>query len=1699
MSANAERAVYPAVMDHKLRRIRRRQSVLAVLRGAFLATAALLAAMLAAMSIDGRLTLFDARARLLLTGAALAFALVTLAVSAGRPLRKTLRLRRAAGQADEEVPQLEERWTTVSHFAEQGEPPQTPLGSAMLRQVASEAVALGRLVEPARVARTGRLRRSLLLAAACMAALAGFLLMNRQQNLVLLQRFWAPWADISATRVESVTGDAAIPRGDAVELVVNVSGLRRSSATLFVDTGHEAPEQIELTPEAERPERLVYRLAALEESFRYRVQAGDGRTPWHAVTAIDRPSLAEVRFTLTAPDYVDRPQYEKPYLPDRARALAGSRLSLQLRPEAELASLELLITRGADPNATPEPFPLAPDADGWYRFETMLAEDITLSPVLFSPHGLNNTDRPSCHIRVIADRPPVARVTSPTEEQAVGAQDVVEVKFEAHDDHGIAKAELVVYGEPLADGEQPPVLSVKDIPLGEQELSRHVQAATQLDLSRFDLMEGEKISFAVRVSDNRTGHVDAQAAARRERNKNASGEATERHNEVEAFEPGAPAVDDAKKVAMDSQGAAAGGGKREGEGKTNENAASVTDSSRPHRDNKAEIANRGPGGKPRGNAVAATQKKQAERGAVAVRDKSAGSDDASKPAAAPEPGKPADANAEPTADAPRGALATAADESVDSKEKVTGLQRAASNKAKEDAIAAASPDAAAAGETSVPRAAAANDETDAGKTKPEQLMAGQPGNRASDVAAVADRKPESKDEPAAQRKVGTADAETDARQTADADALAGGSGKQADDKQAQDSKTQDSKTPATGEPRLAASSALTASTGEQAAEKDAGDKAPPVDEGDPQEPKSGDVAQNTNAAAVAAGDNSSPSEPGAAPLRPFMQDEAAGQNAESNRLRLKITARLASAGEQDEHPEESPLELRERIVRIDRLLRESQAALEKLVEQAAAAAIADPQIKALGGADKRLVEAERMIAELREQSKDTPLAFAGLQMVEIDAAHISPARDRLFAVVRQPDAEPEANLLEALHRVSRARELLDELLARYDRVVQERKLADSLEEVAEMYEVYVSGAHRLLRAQTKPSGNPLQRKMAILELDQEYLDRLREVIEMRRDLMSEFGRLLGDDPRLRSKYLDVIKRRRTSLRDQFGRLYERQTAAAAELAAWRQVDETQREDVWAMAAELRLQDVSTLVKDASQLQEHVTAQLPLGLDPAAGAAAAALDQARQIAVHGRAAAVKSRRLMRNPFDDRLDLTEDMEAMGLGLSELGAALERLAAEHDDEETADFTAQRLAETRTLGQRLSGWTETAANLHQQRYAALIQVDQQRLAADTDDLRTALQNADDEFNGQFRGEVPPEVQAVARELDEAIEAITFNQTAAAYSLSSEDLGAAEVQQSLALEAFKRAEALFDQMRKAVIDALDQTDPDNPTVADLEDPTLDKFLEQLEREPNLGALLGIPDRPRNLKVLSDWMLWNSQGGSLGAMGESARRARRRAEMQAKAPPKPGSGDRKDDEEEEAEPTQAMLAEKIEQLRRQAADPEMDKTQAEKLRQAAERLEELRQMVAAREGDDDRTEEEWRQLAQAEQTEEMLQQQIEELRRRAADPELDQEQAAKLRQQSERLEAERQRRAAAGDDGGAARKKREERARAEQLRAMIEALAADKTLPDVQWNRVLSSLDDGLWQVRRRTPPEQYRKAIEQYQERIRRLRGLETSDAASP
>jgi hypothetical protein len=63
------------------------------------------------------------------------------------------------------------------------------------------------------------------------------------------------------------------------------------------------------------------------------------------------------------------------------------------------------------------------------------------------------------------------------------------------------------------------------------------------------------------------------------------------------------------------------------------------------------------------------------------------------------------------------------------------------------------------------------------------------------------------------------------------------------------------------------------------------------------------------------------------------------------------------------------------------------------------------------------------------------------------------------------------------------------------------------------------------------------------------------------------------------------------------------------------------------------------------------------------------------------------------------------------------------------------------------------------------------------------------------------------------------------------------------------------------------------------------------------------------------------------------------------------------------------------------------------------------------------------------------------------------------------------------------------------MKEAVKALANANNLPAEQWNKLISTLDDGLWQVGGRTLPEDYRKSIEQYQERIRKLTASETDE----
>ena len=763
------------------------------------------------------------------------------------------------------------------------------------------------------------------------------------------------------------------------------------------------------------------------------------------------------------------------------------------------------------------------------------------------------------------------------------------------------------------------------------------------------------------------------------------------------------------------------------------------------------------------------------------------------------------------------------------------------------------------------------------------------------------------------------------------------------------------------------------------------------------------------------------------------QQSESGQNTETQKRKLKITQKLTAIAAASGR-KATATKIRDRVTQIDEMLAEVETALTAVVERNIPDADRSEQFRSL---DKQLGDIETYVAELRNETKEQQFAFVGLQMVHIARTHVTPARDRTYRAIREPLGTDNPTV--ALHHVVRAREMLDALLKRYDRVARDEELAKGLEKTVEMYEVLVERSQQLMR-EARQNRNPLKRQMAVIKVDQNYLDRYAEVATMRREMMTELGRMLGEDPRLLSRYLDIVRRRRDSLRDQLSEIVIRQEEITTELSSWLLAEEDQQADLWAIIAEIRMHAATPLAKEAAGLAERAEQAMPLILRTDQTTPALVIEHAQKIARLAREITFDRNRFLQQigPESEPFDLLTKAEQLSYLFGEFDAALEQLNFENeDDEETGTYVTSRLLESRTIADQADAWAQLAGQLEKRRYAGLAEVDQQSVALLTELLRIDMLGMEDELNNQFQqaaeSELPGEIADMIRELHRVMEAVTFNQAAATFAATKDRLAVAEAQEIMALDGFEKAEKLFDQIRRAVVAALDAYDVDDPNIADLRDPTLDEFLARLEREPNIEAQLGIPNRPRNLRVLAQAMT-GQQGGGGELLSDAREAARQRARKAMQMVDEERRRGKKDDREEKSESQmtaeerqeqqkakemQERLEKSLASIREKIEDPQTPKEQRRKLEEMAENM----QRVLTQAGDDPDSGGEWQRIVESEKANEML-----------------------------------------------------------------KALASGKKLPDSQWNKLLSTLDDGVWQVGGKTPPEDYRKAIERYQERIRQL-----------
>lgn len=290
------------------------------------------------------------------------------------------------------------------------------------------------------------------------------------------------------TRVKIVRmiGPDTIRQGDPFELQIVCSGMVPQEGRLEYTLQGGRTETVSIRQKGDG--RFSFSRPKVYEAFSYRVAVDDAESETRQVRVIGPPQIRDARIHVSYPDYLGMSAEDVTEL--NVEVPEGSQLTWRVRCDRRLAWTKMLRDQ-ADPNT------LAPDPDGmggrisltagesfYYRFEWKDGE-----------HGYEYADNVQYFVQVIPDAPPEVRLLEPAEDLKATVRKKLPLRFEAGDDHGLARADIV-YRVNEGDEQRAP-LEIAAKPAGE------TSTGWVLAESIAGLEIGDAITYAVEVADGR--------------------------------------------------------------------------------------------------------------------------------------------------------------------------------------------------------------------------------------------------------------------------------------------------------------------------------------------------------------------------------------------------------------------------------------------------------------------------------------------------------------------------------------------------------------------------------------------------------------------------------------------------------------------------------------------------------------------------------------------------------------------------------------------------------------------------------------------------------------------------------------------------------------------------------------------------------------------------------------------------------------------------------------------------------------------------------------------------------------------------------------------------------------------------------------------------------------------------------------------
>lgn len=433
--------INPKILS-KLHAFAERRRKLIIIRGICTAVAMLLATMMIVAVIDWLFVLPDA-ARWGLSGAAYLAVLIAEWRTCLRLLAHAPGPRRLARLLEHAEPKLREDLLSAVELGSTAD--KDVLDSPQFRELVQQDVAARvENLDVERLLPVNLLRRYIIVAAVIGVALIGMFVMTGLQFGTLFLRAMAPMANLArvsrfkVTIVEPKPAEQRVAHGEAVPLLVEISGGRTNKAVLEIFTKGGGREKVPMTPAS--GDRFSATIQVAREDVDYRVRAGDAITRKFRLDAEPRPHVLSFEKTYTLPAYTRVGTKKVVEENGDLAAIEGSEVELRLETNQKIKTAELHVEQAQKQNTIHllregnrliGKLPM--HASGTYRVH-LVAEET----------GFENKFSPEYEIRAEPDLVPQVELETPQHDLILPANELVEIRGSATDDQSLANVSQMV-------------------------------------------------------------------------------------------------------------------------------------------------------------------------------------------------------------------------------------------------------------------------------------------------------------------------------------------------------------------------------------------------------------------------------------------------------------------------------------------------------------------------------------------------------------------------------------------------------------------------------------------------------------------------------------------------------------------------------------------------------------------------------------------------------------------------------------------------------------------------------------------------------------------------------------------------------------------------------------------------------------------------------------------------------------------------------------------------------------------------------------------------------------------------------------------------------------------------------------------------------------------------------------------------------